>query len=68
MIKARFSFDNPDNLEATVAITMTLRDWKRLRDQLKDTAYPAWRVDAMLRELVEKAEASFEKTYDTGDE
>jgi hypothetical protein len=33
-MKARFMLENPEAMEATVKITMTVKEWEDLRDQL----------------------------------
>ena len=33
-MKARFMIEEPDKIEATMKITMTVKEWTELRDQL----------------------------------
>lgn len=35
-MKARFMIENPDEVEATLKITMTVKEWTELRDQLSE--------------------------------
>ena len=38
-MRTRFSLDNPDELMATLTHTITIREWKELREQLSDDKY-----------------------------
>ena len=42
MAKVRFMMENPDSIEATMKITMTLKDWSDLRDQLQSKWPSSW--------------------------
>jgi hypothetical protein len=35
-MKARFMIENPDEMEATIKITMPVKEWIELRDQLAE--------------------------------
>lgn len=59
-MKAVLRTTNPDSIEMTLTITMEVRDWKRLRDQL-ESDYPGWRLSSAIRSLINKAESHFEE-------
>ena len=58
-MKAKFKITNPGEIECTMAITMPLAAWKRLKEQLTG-AHPSWKLQGAINELVYKAEKEFE--------
>lgn len=60
-MKAEFKFENTDAVEATLSITMTLGEWKRLRKQLSTEmgAYPSWKVIGQIDKMIVEAEQRF---------
>lgn len=46
---------NPDNIEVTMSITMTIGHWKVLREQM-GTEWPAWDVGRQIRDTISKVE------------
>ena len=56
--RGEFLLTDPDSAEATMTLTMTLREWKELRQQLT-TDYPAWRFGEAICSLVQHAHAKF---------
>lgn len=60
-MKAEFKFENTDAVEATLSITMTLGDWKRLRKQLSSEfgAYPSWKVIGQIDKMIAEVEQRF---------
>lgn len=67
-MKFSFQLQNTDNIEATASITMTVGDWKRLFNQLKEAnvAYnwPASDLADVARAVVTAAIEKFEKTVE----
>jgi hypothetical protein len=57
--KAAFGLDNPDDMRATLSLTMTLGDWKKLREQLSNGTWPSYEVGYAIRDVVDKAEKRF---------
>jgi hypothetical protein len=57
-MKAKFKLDDVRELNATMEITMPIRTWIELRDQLNQ-AYPSWKFRAVVDELITKAEREF---------
>ena len=51
---------NPDQTEATVVLTMSLKHWKEVRDALAGRKESGpWQVDRVIGELVGKMEERF---------
>lgn len=57
-MKARFMIENPDEIVATMKITMSVKDWVSLRDQLQN-AYPSWMLSRAITDLVTEARKVF---------
>lgn len=57
-MKTRFMMENPDQIEATLKITMSLKKWDELCGQLKD-AYPSWELSAAITDLLAQARKIF---------
>ena len=51
-MKTEFTIALPDLVECTMKITMTLKDWKLLRDQLGSSQWPASQLSAAINECV----------------
>lgn len=50
-MKARFMVESPDNIEMTMKITMTIREWTELRDQLENK-WPSLRLSQAINSLI----------------
>lgn len=61
-IRATFQLERPRDMDATLSMTMPLRDWEKLANQLEATAYPAWKMRDMIRQMVDKALAGYSDT------
>lgn len=48
----------PNNIELTMAVTMTLHDWQRLAEQCK-SAYPGWQLSGAISNMVDKVKTTF---------
>lgn len=57
-MRGAFQLKNPDAMEATLSLTMTVREWKNLRDQLP-TAYPSWKLGSLIEKTVGSASLIF---------
>jgi len=66
-MKATYRLASPDEAEASLTVTLTVRDWRRLLKQLESGNYPSWVLKDTIRELINKADASFseEGVYDS---
>lgn len=59
MIEASFKLADPNEVRATLSVTMTLRDWSKLDDQIGGTSWPAWDFKMKIREMIREAERHF---------
>ncbi len=61
-MKGAFILDDPSAMEATMTVTMTLRDWEMLRSKISDASYHrvAAQFEALISDLVGKASESFQ--------
>lgn len=53
-MKARFMVESPDAIEATMKITMSVKDWTDLRDQLAQK-WPSSRLSSAITDLLAQA-------------
>ena len=60
-MRARWNIENPDDMEATVKITMSVKEWKRLRDQLNN-AWPSSRLGSAIDKVVTEANKTYTAT------
>lgn len=51
---ATMTVKEPGEIEVTASITMRLKDWEKLRDQLA-SAYPAWRLSDVISKMMADA-------------
>lgn len=60
-MKASFRITNPDEVEATIAITMTLGEWKLIRAALAEEHLyePGGKLRGVIEDLVSQASRSF---------
>ena len=57
-MKAKLKLENPDDMIATIKLTMTIREWRELKDQLPDK-YPSWKLGSIIFDVIDKAEKTF---------
>jgi hypothetical protein len=50
-MNVKFQVEKPDDVVATLTITMTLRQWKELRDQLNQS-WPSWKLAAAITDVL----------------
>lgn len=55
---ARFQVTEPDKIEVTMVLTMTVKQWKDLRDTLKDE-WPAADLSMKISDLVNQVDKHF---------
>ena len=55
----KYQLTKPDEVEATLSITMTIAEWKRLNEHLT-SSYPDWQIGAAIRAQITQAEKHFE--------
>lgn len=50
-----FKVCDPDNVQMTLTVTMSIGDWKSLSQQLAST-YPSWKLNDAIRDFVARSE------------
>lgn len=55
----QFKFENVDDVQATLTVTMTVGEWRALKTQLAVTEHPSWRLGNAIRDVIYKAETTF---------
>lgn len=61
----KFSVTNPDTVEFTLTVTMPLRDWKRLKDQLTGSLYPTFKFYDAIVQMISKASEQYSEDVET---
>lgn len=63
-MKSTLRVENPDSIEMTLNLTMTLGEWKRLSEQLETGEHPGsspgWDVRLRIKHMVSIADKNFE--------
>jgi hypothetical protein len=57
-MKTDFVTENPDSIEMTMTITMSLGKWRELRKAIKEQ-YPGWEFANAISEMVHQATKHF---------
>jgi hypothetical protein len=57
-MKARMKVEKPEDIEATITITMRLSEWEALRDQLV-AKYPSWKLSGVIDDLLSQGRKIF---------
>lgn len=57
-MKAIIKIANPENVEVSMTITMTLEAWKRLREEISNI-WPGWQLRGMITDMITKAQTQF---------
>jgi hypothetical protein len=65
-MRARFQIENADQVEATLSVTMPIKDWKRFREQLP-SAFPSWEFAAKIVHMIQVAEAKWSDSHEDQD-
>ena len=50
-MRARFMIENPQEIECTMKLTMNVKEWEDLRDQL-NTTWPSSRLSQAITEIL----------------
>jgi hypothetical protein len=58
-MNAQLQVQEPDDIIFTASFTMTLKDWKQLRDQLSNGVWPACDFRQSIRDMISLAEKTF---------
>lgn len=57
-MQADFKVINPDEIEMELRVTMSLKDWKQLNDQLSE-AWPSYDLGREIASMVNQADRHF---------
>lgn len=57
-MKQRMRATEPDTIDLTLEVTMSLREWRQFQKQLNGS-YPSWRFSEAIGEMVDKANQHF---------
>lgn len=61
--KATVKVSNPDCIDVTVSITMSLYNWRRLKEQLDNVgSFPSYKLRNAIVEALQPLEAAISKT------
>lgn len=58
-MKSSFLIENPGEVEATMQITMKLKEWEALKKQLESNKTPSWELRDQIANLVTTARDKF---------
>lgn len=58
-ISSSFKLDNPNDMEATMSVTMTVGEWRALREQLETLKSPSYTFDQHIKELLTSVDNHF---------
>jgi len=53
-MKARFMIENPQEIECTMKLTMSVKEWEKLRDQL-ESKWPSSRLQQAITQVLSEA-------------
>jgi hypothetical protein len=53
-MKARFMIENPQEIECTMKLTMSVKEWENLRDQLENK-WPSSRLHSAIAQVLSEA-------------
>lgn len=56
-MRTKLTFEKPGDIEATLTITMKVKDWEDLAKQLS-RSFPSWRLSLAIESLLQKANAT----------
>lgn len=66
-MKSTFKMQNPDAVEMTLTVTMTLKDWQELRHQLVGGPYLSVTLASHVRKMVDDATNAYHAEHEGND-
>jgi hypothetical protein len=57
-MRGRFVLERPDDLEATIKITATVKEWVQLQEQLANS-WPSFRLSEIIADVITQARKVF---------
>lgn len=64
-MKATYSLTVPDEVEATMTVTMSIGQWRKLAGQIDGVQWPGCDMLTVIRDLVRRADTKFTETDHT---
>lgn len=65
-MEGEFKIEKPDEMRATLKMTMSIAEWKSVQEQL-GSKWPAGTLNRMITAVVAKAQATFQATIKAED-
>ncbi len=62
-MRARFLIENPDDITCTMKLTMTVKEWTELRDQLTEQ-WPSWDLSRAITSVISQARKIYYEEQD----
>jgi hypothetical protein len=62
-MKSTFKIERPDDIEVTLTTTMTLREWKQVKQDLAGNTYAQRCFADSIRDVIARAEQQFAATH-----
>lgn len=65
-MKAKLQIDKPDELMATMTVTMKISEWRSIQKKIEtgDTGWPQWAFASLIQQLVKKAMSAYDEATD----
>lgn len=60
-MKATYRIADPDSVECTLSLTMTVDQWRSLLLKINEAAYPGWILGGAIRKLIANASREFRR-------
>jgi hypothetical protein len=54
-MRGTFKIEKPEDIDLTLTVTMSLREWRVLKDQMTSD-HPSWKLRGLIGDAVRKAE------------
>ena len=64
-IRASGKVEQPDSVEVTLSLTMSVKEWLTLTKNLSDATYPNWKVVGLIRDTLQKMLGQLTNTTET---
>ena len=53
-MRGTYKIQDADNIDCTLTVTMTVKQWEELSEQLNET-YPSWQLSSMVNKMTREA-------------
>jgi hypothetical protein len=65
-IHGEVALTRPDDMEATLTMTMTIKEWRSITAAVGTQGTPNWYMTALIRKIIDRAETSFNEKIEMG--